>query len=534
MQELTARILEGAVSEIDFLSTQGTGPRPFWQFREFAPLSVRAKKTSSPANLSQPSTTGRAGSALGSASRSGLPLSSSPAVSSVQPATAISPALPSSGSVPIERRAATNPRLLARPPRLFADNLLKLRPPQFRARLLDTALPDIVGAGLDETAEAIALAANARVQQLQEHFGPRLFAEEDAAALDEAKQIIVRAAAALVLPDRHDAVVLRAEEIGRFPLFRELDGVIPAPDLAQEILARLLPEAPKSAGAGASHPTDSILHALETGTAVRRTPGTSEPRPGRSSEVALPAHRRGSEANIPAQRPTSSGEGEGRNQWGIGSADAGARDAMGPLVAVWVGSVAAILLTDWGRFEHQLGLLDPMNLLRLLLLSGAAIAATRLLRHEPLSHLGFAPAKGWHWAIPAAGLLAGYLLSELWSFGYDRTAGIGAIVFIAAIRAVGEGLFFEGHVARTMFVEARSPAAGILLAAGGSAAYMASFFDVLRSETPITPLILALWFLFVGLPAALSMWVTRSVWIPIGFRFFAIVALYLMQSGLNG
>jgi hypothetical protein len=75
---------------------------------------------------------------------------------------------------------------------------------------------------------------------------------------------------------------------------------------------------------------------------------------------------------------------------------------------------------------------------------------------------------------------------------------------------------------------------GVLLAAGGSAAYMASFFDVLRSDTPITPFILGLWFLFVGLPAALSMWVSRSVWIPIGFRFFAIVALYLMQSGSNG
>ena len=85
-------------------------------------------------------------------------------------------------------------------------------------------------------------------------------------------------------------------------------------------------------------------------------------------------------------------------------------------------------------------------------------------------------------------------------------------------------------MARTLFVESRTPFFGIFLAAGGSAAYMASFFDVLRSETPITPLILGFWFLFVGLPAALSMWVSRSVLIPIGLRFCAIVALYLMQS----
>ena len=102
---------------------------------------------------------------------------------------------------------------------------------------------------------------------------------------------------------------------------------------------------------------------------------------------------------------------------------------------------------------------------------------------------------------------------------------------IAALRALGEGLFFEGHVARTMFVEARNPIVGLLLAAGGSAAYMASFFDVLRSDTPITPVILGMWFLFVGIPAALTMWLSRSVWVPIGFRFFVIVALYLMQSG---
>ena len=82
-----------------------------------------------------------------------------------------------------------------------------------------------------------------------------------------------------------------------------------------------------------------------------------------------------------------------------------------------------------------------------------------------------------------------------------------------------------------MFVEARHPIVGVMLAAGGSAAYMASFFDVLRSDTPFPPLILGMWFLFVGIPAALTMWVSRSVWVPIGFRFFVIVALYLMQSG---
>jgi hypothetical protein len=60
---------------------------------------------------------------------------------------------------------------------------------------------------------------------------------------------------------------------------------------------------------------------------------------------------------------------------------------------------------------------------------------------------------------------------------------------------------------------------------------MASFFDVLRSDTPITPLILGIWFLFVGIPAALTMWVSRSVWVAISFRFFVIVALYIMQSG---
>jgi hypothetical protein len=201
------------------------------------------------------------------------------------------------------------------------------------------------------------------------------------------------------------------------------------------------------------------------------------------------------------------------------------------MVAVWVIAVGAVLLTDWGRFEHQLGLLDPMNLIRLLLLVGATLLATLFLRNEPLSRLSSAPLRGWHWALPLSGLLAGAIMAELWSFSYDRTAGVGAIVMIAALRALGEGLFFEGHVGRTMFVEARNPIIGMLLAAGGSAAYMASFFDVLRSETPITPVIVGLWFLFVGLPAALSMWVTRSVWVPIGFRFFVILALYLMQSG---
>jgi hypothetical protein len=523
VQELSSRILDGSVTEIDFISAAGGGPRPFWQFREFAPLSSRVRKQSSAGNPAQQSVA--SATALHSAAaRPAISLGSvtrvTPALS--QPSSASAPAQPSSGAVAAQPRTSSNPRIIARPARLFADNLLKLRPAPFRARLLDCSLPDIVGAGIDESPEAIAHAAQARIRQLQEHFEPRLFSDEDGPALEEAKQIILRAAATMVTTDRRDAILERAESIGRLPLFRELESLIPPHAFAQEVIARLLPAAPRTAAMEAFHPTDSLVQALESGTAVRRN-------------LTAPDHtaRRGSasEINLPAQRPSSPSIPAHEGPWGVGNADAGARAAMGPMVAVWVIAVGAVLLSDWGRFEHQLGLLDPLNLIRILLLVGATLLATLLLRHEPLARLGFAPARGWHWVLPLAGLAAGALLAEFWSFSFDRTAGIGAIVMIAALRAIGEGLFFEGHVARTMFVEARNPIIGMLLAAGGSAAYMASFFDVLRSETPITPIIVGLWFLLVGLPAALSMWVSRSVWVPIGFRFFVILALYLMQSG---
>ena len=523
VQELSSRILDGSVTEIDFISAAGGGPRPFWQFREFAPLSSRVRKQSSVGNPAQQSVA--SATALHSAAaRPAIPLGSvtrvTPALS--QPSSASAPAQPSPGAVAAQPRTSSNPRIIARPARLFADNLLKLRPAPFRARLLDCSLPDIVGAGIDESPEAIAHAAQARIRQLQEHFEPRLFSDEDGPALEEAKQIILRAAATMVTTDRRDAILERAESIGRLPLFRELESLILPHAFAQEVIARLLPAAPRTAAMEAFHPTDSLVQALESGTAVRRN-------------LTAPDHtaRRGSasEINLPAQRPSSPSIPAHEGPWGVGNADAGARAAMGPMVAVWVIAVGAVLLSDWGRFEHQLGLLDPLNLIRILLLVGATLLATLLLRHEPLARLGFAPARGWHWVLPLAGLAAGALLAEFWSFSFDRTAGIGAIVMIAALRAIGEGLFFEGHVARTMFVEARNPIIGMLLAAGGSAAYMASFFDVLRSETPITPIIVGLWFLLVGLPAALSMWVSRSVWVPIGFRFFVILALYLMQSG---
>ena len=512
-QELSNRILSGAVTEIDFISAAGGGPRPFWQFREFAPLSTRVRKPSSPGNMVQPS----AAVATALHSAAARPTISLGSVSRVTPALA----QPPTNAAATQPRTSSNPRITAKPARLFADNLLKLRPPQFRARLLDCSLPDIVGAGIDEAPEAIANAANARILQLQEHFGPRLFSDDDAPALEEAKQLITRAAAALILGDRREAILARAESMGRLPLFRELDALLPTLEVAREVLTRLLPTAPRTAAIEAFHPTDSLVQALESGTAVRRNLTAPDHAARRGS---------GSEINLPAHRPSGTSLPTEQGPWGVGNADIGARAAMGPMVAVWVICVAAVLLTDWGRFEHQLGLLDPMNFVRLLLLVGATVLATHLLRNEPLSRLGFTPARGWHWAIPFVGLVSGYLVSELWSFSYDRTAGVGAIVMIAAFRALGEGLFFEGHVARTMFVEARSPIVGMLLAAGGGAAYMASFFDVLRSDTPITPAIIGLWFLFVGLPAALSMYVSRSVWVPIGFRFFVIVALYLMQS----
>ena len=522
-QELSNRILDGSITEIDFISAAGGGPRPFWQFREFAPLSTRVRKQSSTGNPAKQAASSAtiqqtAPSATALHSAAARPAISLGSVSRVAPAIA----QPSSGAAAAQPRTSSNPRITAKPARLFADNLLKLRPPQFRARLLDCTLPDIVGAGIDETPEAIAHAAQARISQLQEHFGPRLFSDDDAPALEEAKQLITRAAAAMVMNDRREAILERAESMGRLPLFRELDALLPQQAFAQEFIARLLPAAPRTAAVEAFHPTDSLVQALESGTAVRRN-------------LTAPDHaaRRGggSEINLPAQRPSADRIPAEAGPWGIGNADTGARAAMGPMVAVWIFAVGAILLSDWGRFEHQLGLLDPMNFIRLLLLVGATLLATRFLRNEPLSHLSTAPTRGWHWALPLVGLVSGYLISELWSFSYDRTAGVGAIVMIAAFRALGEGLFFEGHVARTMFVEARNPVIGMLLSAGGGAAYMASFFDVLRSDTPITPAIIGLWFLFVGLPASLSMYVSRSVWVPIGFRFFVIVALYLMQSG---
>ena len=522
-QELSNRILDGSVTEIDFISAAGGAPRPFWQFREFAPLSTRVRKQGSAGNPAKQAASSAtiqqtAPTATALHSAAARPVLSASAISRVAPALS----QPAAASSPAQSRTSTNPRITAKPARLFADNLLKVRPPQFRTRLLDCSLPDIVGAAIDEAPEAIAQAAQARTLQIQEHFGPRLFSDDDAPALEEAKQLITRAAAAMIMSDRREAIIARAESIGRLPLFRELDALLPAQAFADEVIARLLPAAPRTAVMEAFHPTDSLVHALESGTSVQRNLSAPDQTVRRGN---------GSEINIPAQRATAEKLNAEPSPWGVGNADTGARAAMGPLVAVWAIAVGAVLLTDWGRFEHQLGLLDPMNLLRLLLLVGATVAATLMLRNEPLSRLGFAAARSWHWALPFAGLLVGYLLAELWSFSYDRTAGVGAIVMIAALRALGEGLFFEGHVARTMFVEARNPIVGLLLAAGGSAAYMASFFDVLRSDTPITPVILGMWFLFVGIPAALTMWLSRSVWVPIGFRFFVIVALYLMQSG---
>lgn len=522
-QELSNRILDGSVTEIDFISAAGGAPRPFWQFREFAPLSTRVRKQGSAGNPAKQAASSAtiqqtAPTATALHSAAARPVLSASAISRVAPALS----QPAAASSPAQSRTSTNPRITAKPARLFADNLLKVRPPQFRTRLLDCSLPDIVGAAIDEAPEAIAQAAQARTLQIQEHFGPRLFSDDDAPALEEAKQLITRAAAAMIISDRREAIIARAESIGRLPLFRELDALLPAQAFADEVIARLLPAAPRTAVMEAFHPTDSLVHALESGTSVQRNLSAPDQTVRRGN---------GSEINIPAQRATAEKLNAEPSPWGVGNADTGARAAMGPLVAVWAIAVGAVLLTDWGRFEHQLGLLDPMNLLRLLLLVGATVAATLMLRNEPLSRLGFAAARSWHWALPFAGLLVGYLLAELWSFSYDRTAGVGAIVMIAALRALGEGLFFEGHVARTMFVEARNPIVGLLLAAGGSAAYMASFFDVLRSDTPITPVILGMWFLFVGIPAALTMWLSRSVWVPIGFRFFVIVALYLMQSG---
>ena len=305
-QELSNRILDGSVTEIDFISAAGGAPRPFWQFREFAPLSTRLRKPSSPGAAAQPS----ASSATAQHSAAARPAISLGSVSRVTPALS----QPSSASNAAQSRTSTNPRITARPARLFADNLLKVRPPQFRTRLLDCSLPDIVGAAIDEAPEAIAQAAQARTLQIQEHFGPRLFSDDDAPALEEAKQLITRAAAAMIMGDRREAIIARAEGIGRLPLFRELDALLPAQAFADEVIARLLPAAPRTAAMEAFHPTDSLVHALESGTAVRRNLSAPDQTVRRGSA---------SEINIPAQRATAEKLIAEPSPWGVGNADTG-------------------------------------------------------------------------------------------------------------------------------------------------------------------------------------------------------------------
>jgi hypothetical protein len=512
-EEVLRRILTDEISEAERIALPGGVPRPYWQYPSYEEL--RDPEARRQAAIDHRSRSGGASVVV----RPGGGVAVRP--SSLAQASA------ASGQPPRRvEQAVPN-----RPPKLLPDSLLKLRPAPLLQRLLDSELHEVLGADSGDSPGYLSACARGRVNQLREHFEPRVFSDQDRQLVEKVQGLVAQAFVLSTSPEHSDRVRARQRELGRQPLMHELVELAPSDVAALHVVGAQSPEA-------VSKPVDDGMIRVRGEEELMRmlqTPPPAKPEPRAAARAAARASTPESAPRPPreARRRAPADEGDqttGPLTWGVGSIDTGVRTGAFPMIAVWFVMVGLLVGTDWGRLEAGLAADDAMHYIRVVVLVAATLGCLRLLRREAPSRLGARPVAAWQWGLGLLGGLGGAALAQVWQTAPTVAYPVVAVVAFSLLRGFSEALFFEGYVARTLNVEAQESLPGIAAPALGSAAYMASYFEVLRATGLGAPGIMGVWLLLVGLPAALLMRFTRS-WLVAGlYRSTAWATFYLLQA----
>ena len=200
---------------------------------------------------------------------------------------------------------------------------------------------------------------------------------------------------------------------------------------------------------------------------------------------------------------------EGPLHWGVGE-DSVAGKTVAPLAFVGLVLTALLMLFFPGAAAE----LSPegvptVALLRSALLAVCGLAGIVALRKEALSRVvGDADPEGVG-VVFGLSLVMGLAAGTFLPLPVDASGGFGLVLALLLVRALGEWVFFDAYIARSLLCELKASVAAVLISGLVFGASMYTYAWQLNPET-MSHLTLPLYTALIGLPAAFAVFRTRS------------------------
>lgn len=215
--------------------------------------------------------------------------------------------------------------------------------------------------------------------------------------------------------------------------------------------------------------------------------------------------------------------------FGVGNAVRGLVQSVLLFAVVFCVSYIMVKFMGMGAGELSLKLEEPMIAARSAVLAVVALLGVVVVRRESLSRFGMLP--NWLGVLPAfaGAIIVGMIAGVIARFELSSEDTIEMLMAVVAIRALGEALFFQGFLTRTMLIEFSQPAGAVFVSAilyGIYSLSYAAFMDIDPGAVGYVALIYAFG---GGMPFALMYWQTRSIFMAFICQF-TVLALTAWSS----
>ena len=408
----------------------------------------------------------------------------------------------------------------------FGPEALAMGPEALRDKLLMSALPDVLGVGLDATPDTLTHAYVAKSEMAKALKASSSAKEHQLAALD-VRNILLETHALLSDDTRRQAYAEASENAGRMLSFQNHIPFSFATDVELAIAnaEEATPRAPASLQKPSGKPV-SLLSKPRRGARLQEAP--SEAIKYKSKED-MEAERQRQEAAAKrreekAQRRSEFGgqfkgaefqeSGDpykGKLAFGVGKAIRGLKHVGIGYLVVFLASFGLVSFGGFGQDELSLAPTDQMLFIRAGVMLLVAMGVVLIVRRENPLRLGLLPRWGFIVAIPAAiglafvaGTIARFEISA------DNTDLWGTLAILLAIRAVGEGIFFHGFVTRTLLIEFKNPGAAVFLSAVLYGIYGVTYATLVQGGAFGAIYACFIYAFGGGFPFAIMYWKTRS------------------------
>lgn len=215
--------------------------------------------------------------------------------------------------------------------------------------------------------------------------------------------------------------------------------------------------------------------------------------------------------------------------FGVGNAVRGLVQSVLLFAVAFCISYSMVKFMGMGAEELSLKLEEPMIGARAAVLSVMALLGVVVVRRESLSRLGVLP--NWLGVLPAfaGAIIVGMVAGVIARFEVSSEDTIEMLMAVVAIRALGEALFFQGFLTRTMLIEFSQPAGAVFISAIMYGVYSLSYAAFMDIDPGAVGYVAFIYAFGGGMPFALMYWQTRSIFMAFLCQF-TVLALTVWAS----